>query len=257
MSLSSAIPNYEVKLFLKPKVVFVDNQIIPEVTDFFNITNRIKMSIQYLDTDHLSINEEGWIARVRRKESHEEGKFELTYKKRYPIVDNDIESALIKAKLDGFDSSKKKYEAQVDWGYDKQTLSFSRKKKVVEAGYSDMELLNRKHSLKHLIENSPKIFKDWTEEKWGIEQLKESRVYGPVNADRLIGLWEDHKLYIEVWKIINSSGTAYDYIVEVSFKADLYETANRLKKQLEKDLTTKGWFSPVDELKTQMALERY
>lgn len=55
--------------------------------------------------------------------------YELTYKKRYPVVNGNIQAALTLANQEGFDASDDNYEAEVDWGYGKQTLSFSNTKR--------------------------------------------------------------------------------------------------------------------------------
>lgn len=57
--------------------------------------------------------------------------YELTYKKRYPVINGDINAALTLANQEGFDKSDDNYEAEIDWGYGKQTLSFSNTKKSI------------------------------------------------------------------------------------------------------------------------------
>lgn len=254
-----ATPNYEVKLFLDPNVVLnSDNDLKSSVRDYFGMpSTKTKMSIQYLDTDTLEINEEGWNTRVRKMEDFSDEEFEVTYKKRYPITNGDIDAALTQAALDGFDADENDYEAQVDWGYSKQTLSFSNSKMVTENGYNGVELPTKSDSLTMAINQAPGKFENWLYLNWGIDKLENANKYGPVDAKRWIGTWQGEKMYIEVWEIIESNGTGYDYIVEASFKTDLRTDATTRKVQLQNTLTEKGWFSPTDELKTQMILQRY
>lgn len=254
-----ATPNYEVKLFLDPDAALnSNNQLKSSVRDYFDMPEtKTKMSIQYLDTDSLELNEEGWAARVRKMEDFTDQEFELTYKIRYPITNGDIDAALAQAALDGFDAGENDYEAQVDWGYTKQTLSFSNKKIVEKSGYDGMELPTKSDSRSMLIDNAPGKFENWLYTNWGSDKLDIADKYGPVDAKRWIGTWQEQELYIEVWEIIEEDGTGYDYIVEASFKTDSRTDAATLKTQLQNELTQQGWFLPTDELKTQMILQRY
>lgn len=257
--MANATPNYEVKLFLNPAVVLnSDNQLKSSVRNYFGMPEtKEKMSIQYLDTDSKSLDSQGWSARVRKMEEYTDKEFELTYKKRYPVTNGDINAALILAAADGFDAGEDDYEAQVDWGYSKQTLSFSNKKDIEKSGYSGMDLLSKSDSIKELRDRAPGKFENWGSENWGTDQLKNAHKYGPVDAKRWIGTWRGLKIYVEVWEILKESGSGYDYVVEASFKTDLYADAQSLKAQLETDLTSQGWFVAIDELKTQMILDRY
>lgn len=45
-------------------------------------------------------------------------------------MNGDINAALSLANQEGFDASDDNYEAEIDWGYGKQTLSFSNTKKI-------------------------------------------------------------------------------------------------------------------------------
>jgi hypothetical protein len=85
----------------------------------------------------------------------------------------------------------------------------------------------------------------------------ENNVYGPVDGKRWTGTWQDKEITIEVWKIIKTDKSGYDYVVEASFKTKDCTDAENRKKQLQQELTKQGWFLPIDELKTQMILERY
>ncbi|MDK8179537.1 hypothetical protein [Paenibacillus sp. UMB4589-SE434] len=254
-----ATPNYEVKLFLDPSLVLnADYNLNSTVLNKFAMpSSKTKMSVQYMDTDQLQLDEQGWNVRLRKKEGSKDKEFELTYKKRYPITNGNIQGALAQAALDGFDANEDSYEAQVDWGYSKQTLSFSNDKKVSKSGYNGMELPSKADSRMLTISNAPGKFKNWTSSNWGTNHLAVADKFGPVDAKRWTGKWNGIKLYIEVWKIIKESGVGYDYVVEASFKTDTHAEASTLRSQLQQELMQQGWFLPIDELKTQMILHRY
>ena len=121
-------PSFEVKLLLKPEQVLGYNkEMKQEVLEHFQAgTNYERIQVQFLDTVNKSLSNEGWFARIRKKEFSKD--FELTYKKRYPIQNGVIQDALEVAKKDGFDSKTDSYEAEIDWGFGKKTLSISDKK---------------------------------------------------------------------------------------------------------------------------------
>lgn len=257
--MTNAIPNYEVKIFLNTTASLnSSNDLKDSVRSYFGMpTTKEKMAIQYLDGDAQELNVQGWAARVRKMEAFTDTEFELTYKKRYPIANGNIDAALATAALDGFDSTEVDYEAQVDWGYSKQTLSFSNSKMCSRSGYTGMDLMDKPDSIDELTSHSPGKFENWLSPNWGTDILAVSHKYGPVDAKRWTGTWRGLKIYIEVWEILEVDGTGYDRIVEASFKTALRTDAATLKTQLQADLTAQGWFSPVDELKTQMILDRY
>ncbi|WP_128895680.1 hypothetical protein [Longirhabdus pacifica] len=254
------VPDYELKVFLDPALVLnEDKKLNDAVQDYFNTEDTVeKLAVQFMDTEDLDIRQEGWSVRIRKKEAYSDEEFELTYKKRYPIENGDIDAALALSASENFTLDDDNYEAQVDWGYEKQTLSISRKKIIEENGYDGMELPTRKDSRDWTIEEAPGKFENWTTKNWGTDLLEQvDKPYGPVSAKKKTGSWNGHKIYIEVWEILNENGTGYDYIVEASFKMDDGTQAEAEKKKLEQEMADAGWFLPVDQLKTSLILERY
>jgi hypothetical protein len=242
------IPDYEVKLLMEPtKVLGSDNKLTSTVLSTFSMpTSVTKMNVQFLDTDEKQIYNSGWIPRIRKVEKEKD--FELTYKRRYPITDSNIDEAVDEAVSEGFGTGEPPYDAQVEWGYQKQTLSVSTKTSASDEGYSGMELPGKKDSRAMLIANAPPRFPD---------SLAVSRIYGPVLAKRSIGKWSELKLYIEVWPIKDAAGTGIEYIVESSFKTKERETASSKHDELMAFLEDRGWFLPEDSLKTQLIMDRY
>jgi len=253
---SNMVPDYEVKLLMNPTAVLgSDFKLTPTVLSTFSMpTSVTKMNVQYLDTDAKDIYNAGWSPRIRKKEG--DSTFELNYKKRYDITNGDIDGALTTANGEGFDSSSS-YDAQIEWGYQKKTLSISKDKSYSGSGYSGMDLPSKKDSRKMLIDEAPDKFNDWLSSDWGTTQLGNSRIYGPILAKRSIGTWNSLELYIEVWPIKNAAGTGTEYIVEASFKTTSRTTASSQHDALITFLQTKGWFLAQDSLKTSLIMQRY
>jgi hypothetical protein len=254
---SNMIPNYEVKLLLDPTIVLgSDKKLKPTVLSTFAIpTSVTKMNVQFLDTDAKDIYNHGWSPRLRKMEGGND--FELTYKKRYTINNGDIDAALATANGEGFDSTATTYDAQIEWGYQKKTLSISRDKKSSDSGFSGESLPAHSASRTMLIKEAPKKFDDWLHNKWGTDTLAVSRVYGPILANRYVGTWSSLQVSIEVWPIKDAAGTGIEYIVEASFKTASRTTASTKQSELQKLMESNGWFLAQDSLKTSLIMERY
>lgn len=243
---SNMTPDYEVKFLLKPELVLdSDDKLQVVVRDAFQMPSSVsKMAVLFIDTDARSIYNQGWIARLRKKE--DEADFELSYKKRYGIDNGNIEQALSVANTEGFSSKDSNYEAQVEWGYQKQTLSITNSKFASKDGYKGMELPDKKDAIALLKKNIPGKMDNWLYKSWGSKQLENGRVYGPVQAKRSQGSFNGNKLYIEIWPIKNSQGNGLEYVVEASFKANSYTQANSVRSQLFTYLNNRGWLLAQD-----------
>ncbi|MEC0232068.1 hypothetical protein [Paenibacillus alba] len=254
---SNMVPDYEVKLLLNPSVVLgSDFKLTSSVKTAFGMPDTVtKMNVQFLDTNAKDIYNNGWSPRIRKTEG--ENDFELSYKKRYAVTGNDINGALTLANQEGFNSGDTGYEAQIEWGYQKKTLSITRNKTGSKSGYSGMDLPNQSDSRSLLINNAPDKFNNWVSSGWGTSKLSSSRIYGPVLAKRSIGTWSGQQIYIEVWPILNAAGTGTEYVVEASFKTTSQTTASTKHDELITYLQNKGWFLAQDSLKTQLIMDRY
>lgn len=250
-------PDYEVKLLLNPATTLgSDHKPTAAVLSAFGAPTTVtKMNVQFLDTSAKDVYDAGWSPRIRKTEG--ESGFELTYKKRYPVGAGGIDGALTTANGDGLDSNDTSYDAQIEWGYQQQTLSISRKKTATKSGYSGMDLPNQSDSRSMLISNAPDQFDDWLGNGWGTGKLASSRIFGPVLAKRSVGTWHGRELDVEVWPIKAATGTGTDYTVEASFKTDSRTTASTDHDALESYLQSKGWFLAQDSLKTQQIMDRY
>ncbi|KAK5313960.1 hypothetical protein LTR70_007382 [Exophiala xenobiotica] len=260
--MSSLVPNYEVKLLLEPsKVLESDDRLNNAIRSAFNIQQGTKkMNVIFMDTEKQHIYNVGWSLRIRKSEN--DNKFELTYKKRYPVGEGlsaatagSIDATLETAKQEGFGSS---YKAQVEVGYKKQTLSISRDEEIPSTSFQGTDLPSVIYLRRFLRAKVPDEFKNWSANNWGTKYLDESIVYGPVLAKRSKGTWEGFELSIEVWPIRKSRDDAsLELIVEASFKTPDFQKAVEGHANLERFLRERGWLLEEDSLKTKLIMERY
>ncbi|WP_430108617.1 hypothetical protein [Paenibacillus lautus] len=253
---ANAVPSYEVKFLAKPETVLESSgSLRSEVIQAFGIASVPQaIGVAYYDTNNLELDAEGWNVRFRKKEDKDN--YELTYKKRYPIVNGDINAALSLANQEGFDASDDNYEAEIDWGYGKQTLSFSNTKKV-STNTTGTTLPSEQDALALLLDKLPGKLKKWSSPNWGQQKLSQSRIHGPLTFYRYEGSWKGQKMSLEVWPIRNADGTGTENLIEISFKTSDVSVASQLRSELINTLESNGWLLPMDGLKTQLILERY
>ncbi|KAG4410643.1 hypothetical protein IFR04_016222 [Cadophora malorum] len=255
VTLSGMIPKYEVKLLLKPSETLDSNyQLSRSIKDTFSVTAASqKMHVQFLDTNDKHIFERDWSARIRKIDTDNE--LELTYKKRYKILDGKIDAALMLAAQNGFDSNNSVFEAQVDWGFKNQTLSIHRDEAYAhsQGQGGGGELPQQDDAREMLVEKAPERFNSEIDPAF----LKQARIYGPIVAERFAGTYDGDDLDIEVWPIRTIDGTGFDYFVEVSFKVRKYAKAAKRRTELMELLEKKGWFLAKDLLKTTLIMKRY
>ncbi|RAL07354.1 uncharacterized protein BO97DRAFT_356656 [Aspergillus homomorphus CBS 101889] len=256
---TNMVPDYEVKLRLDPaKVLDIDQGLTRDVKSAFDVLSTVtKLNVQFLDMKCKEIYTAGWSPRIRKTENKND--IELTYKRRYAITDGGIDAVLTTANQDGFHTGNTEFKAQVEWGYQKQTLSISHKDKVNNSGNSGMGLPGTSESRQILINKAPDKFDNWKYPEWGTSTLFVSRIFGPVLARRFTGNWNELELHLEVWPLVNSEGTGIEHIVEASFKTENRGTASRERRNLVNflSLPERNWFLSQDSLKTQLIMERY
>jgi hypothetical protein len=261
---SSLVPDYEVKILMRAsEVLDSNNKLKNAVKNAFFITSNKKMSIQFIDTKGKQFfYTNGWSLRIRKTEDEDD--FELTYKMRYLIneefsatAQGRIDTAVKAAEQDGFDSSSA-FEAQVEVGYSKLTLSISHDENVSAADFAEMDLPTAEKSSEFFAEKAHGNFETWLRVNSGTDHLEKAVVYGPVHAKRSKGTWNHNKLTIEVWPIRKSKddGTL-EPIVEASFKTSDLSKALKGRDELAEFLDKKGWLVPAESLKTKLIMERY
>lgn len=249
-------PDYEVKLLLKPTAVLDStSNLSGDVLSSFSMPpSATEIGVLFLDTDAKDLYTAGWSPRIRKTKGKDV--FELTYKKRYPVTGAAVDAALATAAEDSFEASDgSKYEAQVEWGYEKMTLSISRDKKVSDGGLSSLSLLDVETAQKMLIKEAPDKFNDFGGDGWGKRLLKDARIYGPIQTKRYTGVWQGVKVYVEIWPIVIASEGRTEIVVELSFKGDTADDSAALRSSLIEVLREKGWLCPHDSLKTQLIMD--
>ncbi len=92
-------------------------------------------------TDQRQLDAAGWNVRLRR--FADSNKLELSYKRRYRVLPGQLESVLSAAVEDGFDANENDYEVQIEWGFGRQTLSFTNDKKFKLNDDNELELPGR------------------------------------------------------------------------------------------------------------------
>ncbi|MGT8957115.1 hypothetical protein [Bacillus cereus] len=242
---------YEFKLFLKEdEVIDIDNNLKKYVADIFNISNdKFKeMDIQFIDTEVKDFYKNGWILRNRKKED-KEGKihYELTYKKRYLLHEDNIDKALKQAIIDGFKDSSEKFTVEIDWGLITQTLSISFEVNEPVTNSLNLYLPDTQQLSAMFLNNAPEIFL-----KWGETHIRNSKIYGPVIAKKYKGNWQGTNINIEIWTLDGYS----ESIVEISLEKS--QDKNKYIQYYEKlkgFLLKKGWLYEKEISKTLWVLE--
>ncbi|KAK4031150.1 hypothetical protein C8A01DRAFT_51645 [Parachaetomium inaequale] len=246
-------PGFEIKFLLKSEEVLNTNHEFNDAlrSVFTTPPTVTKINVMFMDTDSKTLSHAHWSVRIRKKEDIPN--FELTYKKRYAIQGVDIDAALTEANHDGFDASlANKYEAQVEWGYKKRTLSISHEKEVPGSRSGDTTLPDVESARSMIAGEAPDELGNW-----GNDALREARVYGPILTTRLVGKWKGIKLTVEVWPIVIAAEDKPMYIVEASVKADTKDQAGDRRRALKELLSGRGWLCPGDSLKAQLIMDNY
>ncbi len=252
---SNAEPNFEVKLDLVAAALDSSGAPTAEVRSAFGLGASPKaLAYEYFDTSSLELKNAGWSVRLRHKDGKD---LDLDYKKRFAISGENIDAALTEADRQGFDSSDTNYAAQVDWTYEKMTLSFSNKKSESAKGYKGTRLPAESDARKLLVDRIPGKLSNWSERNWGRDQLAASRQHGPVEARDWSGSWQGTDIDLEVVPIRASSGSGTETVIELSFKTDTRDEARTLRDKAIDTLRSRGWLAPTDVLKTDLILTRY
>jgi hypothetical protein len=125
------------------------------------------------------------------------------------------------------------YEAELEWGYKKQTLTFSNEKRARNAEEQCLTLPSAADA-RHLAEDKmPDTLQRWKEEGWTKRVLSHVCLYGTVDGWRWHGSHTeiDDKIVIEVWALPTADGISTEHIAEISFKKKKYDTHATAKRQ--------------------------
>ena len=246
------ISGVEVKFLLDPELVLDENhELKPEVLETLGFTGKVKnRGMQFIDLEGKPYNEEGWSLRIRIKQGDDE--YDVTYKKRYTVENGDIDAALALAAADGFVAGNEDYEAELDWGYNKLTLSISTESSVAKPEtYGDTVLPGLEDSIAFIQETMP------AEVAAVDADITAGIVCGPVYYPRYTGELAGMELDIEICAITSPITGETEYVCEVAFSADTMEEASAKRDEITKILDDAGILLKEDGLKTNKILNAY
>ncbi|GAA1455956.1 hypothetical protein [Williamsia maris] len=251
---ANATPDYEVKLDLLASALDSSGAPSAAVRSAFGLASTASSrSYEYFDTSARALKGQGWSVRLRHKSGKD---LELNYKKRFDVSNGDVTSALDAANRAGFDSSDTNYDAQVDWGYSQQELSFSNDKSASGSSYSGTSLPAVSTARSLLVSNIPGKLDDWTAKHWGTDRLTESGAHGPVTTKVYSGSWQGTEPSIEVLTVPAASGSGTQTVIELSFTADTRSEASALRAKAISVTDSNAWLYHGDILKTDLILDR-
>ncbi len=244
----------EVKFLLdSSKVLDGDYQLNKDIQDLFAVEKTNNRVVLYVDTPERVFNKGGWTNRIREKEGKKN--IEITYKKRYTIKDGDVAAAIAQAIEDDPIITDGRFEAGVDWSYDKMTLSFSSETKIKkpEGGLKGM---SQEDLVGNLIENMPKDEGGWMFAKLHSKRIPDARIAGPVDYVRYTGTYKEVEIDIEVCKV-PAKDSGFSYITELSFGGDSLESVSGLRDEIMGLLDERGILLHESSLKTSMILDAF
>ena len=263
--------SFEIKLLLDAERVLDEGHLFTkEFLDLFDIQEGYQpIKVLFLETKDRIFHQEGWINRIRWREGKE--KAECTFKKRYPVLGEDIAAALANAAQDGFSLKEKKYSTQIDWGYSGMKLSFSFEESGTYLAFNSLDQLSLQGATNFLGKEMPKAEANWKEKGWGKKALEQSQIIGSLCFLRARGSFAGSEVKAEIWPVPKATTADVDtlggigsgdeadttYICEVSIEAEGLTKATALRTALIKYLDEKGVLLHEDSLKTQIMLDAY
>lgn len=240
---------YEIKFFLDIHRVLNEKYSLSQelINEFgINIKDIDEKDILFIDTNKREMYKNGWILRNRIK--REGNTYELTYKKRYKILNNDIEAQVENAKNDGFDIAEQEFHVEIDWGYTEKVLNIVYKPD--EFQLPDSEGLSIENLQELFLNNSPEIFF-----KWRKELIDQTIMYGPAYSQKYTGNFKEKEIFIEIW----SMPECKEPILEISlekFKDEEKEKADQYHDELKQVLSNKEWIVTRDFSKTDWVMNK-
>lgn len=251
---ANATPDYEVKLDLLTSALDSSGAPSAAVRDAFGLSSSASTrSYEYFDTSSRALKGQGWSVRLRHKSGKD---LELNYKKRFDVSGGNVDAALDTANQAGFDSSDTNYDAQVDWGYGAQELSFSNDKSSSGSKYSGTSLPAESTARSLLVSNIPGKLENWSSKNWGTDRLTESAAHGPVTTKVYSGSWQGTSPSVEVLTVPAASGSGTQTVIELSFTVDTQSQAASLRTKAIALTDDNAWLYHGDILKTDIILDR-
>ena len=221
-----------------------------EACGLFDVTKKHKTySLAYVETPDMSFKQSGWINRIRMQQGKANKGYSLTYKKRYPVHNGDVASAMRLAESEGFGLSGKAWDTQLEWSYSSMTLSLSTETTCPADGRDCVDDLDS-HAATGMIRNS--MPEEETEHDADTAQM-----VGPVFFKRYSASYLDRNVRIEVWDVPMQGSDKMNRIVELSYETTDLEDAAADRDAFIRGLTQRGLLLQHDALKTQQVLDAF
>ena len=248
--------SYEVKFVLDEKILDSNDKskVNESFIQTFDLGKVTPIKVVYIDTDERTFLNEGWINRLRIKDGAK--KFEYTFKKRYSVKAENLAAALELAKSDGLIGTTG-FEAEVDWSFDKMTLSYKFDADIPNDGFDELALPYLSEALKTAGKNMPQTELNAKGKKWGSKSLKNAKFIGPVVFRRYKGKLNGQKIDVEVWPIENQKTKETTYFAELSFDAASYEEAKNTRQIIMEKLSELGVLKQESSLKTNAMYDAF
>ena len=248
--------SYEVKFVLDEKILDSNDKskVNESFIQTFDLGKVTPIKVVYIDTEERTFLNEGWINRLRIKDGAK--KFEYTFKKRYSVKAENLAAALELAKSDGLIGTTG-FEAEVDWSFDKMTLSYKFDADIPNDGFDELALPYLSEALKTAGKNMPQTELNAKGKKWGSKSLKNAKFIGPVVFRRYKGKLNGQKIDVEVWPIENQKTKETTYFAELSFDAASYEEAKNTRQIIMEKLSELGVLKQESSLKTNAMYDAF
>lgn len=238
---AATVEKYEVKIFADAeKVINSDRHIKNSILSSMGSSDKDEdFKVMFIDDIDETLNLHNTSVRIRKSENDK--KTEIQYKKRYAIINNDIQSAIDRAIADGFSSA----EFEVEYGVSSKTLSVVKEYNFDSKLSGNTELPSLTKSYSYAKQFLP------TEFSTAYSYIRIPKSVGPVKFERHEGSIENNKVKIENWEIKDMN------IVELSTKVDSLEQAKIVQDSIIKKLTALGIYEPTEQLKTKIIFDNY
>lgn len=238
---AATVEKYEVKIFADAeKVINSDRHIKNSILSSMGSSDKDEdFKVMFIDDIDETLNLHNTSVRIRKSENDK--KTEIQYKKRYAIINNDIQSAIDRAIADGFSSA----EFEVEYGVSSKTLSVVKEYNFDSKLSGNTELPSLTKSYSYAKQFLP------TEFSTAYSYIRIPKSVGPVKFERHEGSIENNKVKIENWEIKDMN------IVELSTKVDSLEQAKIVQDSIIKKLTELGIYESTEQLKTKIIFDNY
>lgn len=236
----AAADQYEVKVYVDSDKVVKDNRHIKhDVLEALGSEDKDEdFNVAFLDNKERSNYKDKVTYRLQKSEKDK--KYALQYKKRYPIVNNQVDQAIKQAKADGYNGD----EFEVEYGENSQTLSVTKEAKA-DTDLKGLEMPNAAQSLT--------LFKSFATSPYKnkLAAITQPTLIGPVHFERHKGTINNHDIKIENWDVKNQN------IVEISTKVKTEAEAKKAQKDIVNKLNDLGIHEQRDQLKTNLIFDNY